>query len=337
MLLKFLRVNCLLIMFTGSALCAETYLEGLYCGKFSCYGVLEVERDAPKSQISKSYRRLAKKNHPDMHKGAEAKKEAEEKFKLIATAYEILKDEESRADYDYMLDNPERIYSHYYRYYRRHVTPKVDVRIVVAVTITIISAVQYFSACQRYESAIKYLLTVPKYRLKALDMAKKEGKFDANRKSRRRSKNEMKEEEEMIIRQVLEDNIDIRGGYAKPKVTDVLWIQLVLLPVSVVLYIAWYLRWFWKFNIKKMEYGREEKLYLIRKRLKMTQNAFDALEEEKKESYLRQELWIEDNYQEWFKKLEEDMKKQLAENSRYKSCRRYMKNHGTGRITFDDS
>ncbi|XP_046405256.1 dnaJ homolog subfamily C member 25 homolog isoform X2 [Ischnura elegans] len=336
MLLTISQATFLLAIFIGNV-SAQTYLEGIYCGKVSCYGVLEVERDAPKGEISKSYRRLAKKFHPDMHRGVEAKKEAEEKFKLIATAYEILKDEESRADYDYMLDNPEKIYSHYYRYYRRHVTPKVDVRIVVAVTITIISAVQYFSASQRYNSAITYLSTVPKYRLKALDMAKKLGKFDTSKKSRRRTKNEMKEEEDMIIRQVLEDNIDIRGGYAKPKVTDVLWIQLLLLPVNIVLYIAWYLRWVWKFNIKKMEYGKEEKLYLIRKRLKMTQIAFDALEEEKRETFLKQELWIEEKYQQWFTKREEDMKKQLAENARYKACRRYMKNHGAGRITFDDS
>ena len=33
-------------------------------------------------------------------------KDAEEKFQSIATAYEILKDEEQRQDYDYMLDNP---------------------------------------------------------------------------------------------------------------------------------------------------------------------------------------------------------------------------------------
>ena len=39
-------------------------------------------------------------------------------FQQIANAYEILKDEESRTDYDYMLDNPDEMYRHYYRYYR---------------------------------------------------------------------------------------------------------------------------------------------------------------------------------------------------------------------------
>lgn len=71
-------------------------------------------------------------------------------FFLFLCRYEILKDEESRMDYDYMLDNPEQVYSHYYRYYRRRVAPKVDVRVVIAVSITIISAIQYVTAWQRY-------------------------------------------------------------------------------------------------------------------------------------------------------------------------------------------
>ena len=55
---------------------------------------------------------------------------------------QTLRDDESRRDYDYMLDHPEEYYGHYYRYYRRQVAPKVDVRVVIAVTITVISVLQ---------------------------------------------------------------------------------------------------------------------------------------------------------------------------------------------------
>lgn len=79
-----------------------------------------------------------------MHRTEEDKLEAQEKFKVIGNAYFVLKDEESKADYDYMLDHPEEYYAHYYRYYRRRVAPKVDIRIVIIVTITIISAIQYY-------------------------------------------------------------------------------------------------------------------------------------------------------------------------------------------------
>lgn len=98
-------------------------LEGLYCGKQNWYDVLSVNRESTRSEISKSYRQLAKKFHPDVHHTVDTKREAEIKFKEIATAYEILRDEESRTDYDYMLDNPQEYYAHYYRYYRRRVSP----------------------------------------------------------------------------------------------------------------------------------------------------------------------------------------------------------------------
>ena len=105
---------------------SEALLDGLYCGKQNCYDVLGMTRESTKSEIGKAYRVLARKFHPDLHRGAEAKAEAEIQFKLIATAYEILKDDESRTDYDYMLDNPDEYYAHYYRYYRRRVAPKVS-------------------------------------------------------------------------------------------------------------------------------------------------------------------------------------------------------------------
>lgn len=312
-------------------------LEGLYCGKDNCYDVLGVSRESTKSEISKNYRQLARRYHPDLHKGEKAKKEAEEQFKIIATAYEILKDEEARNDYDYMLDNPDQYYAHYYRYYRRRVAPKVDVRIVIFVTISVISIIQYYSAWQRYETAIKYFMSLPKYRNRAMDVAESEGMLSNKKAYRGKSKSEQKKQLDDIIRKVIEENMDIKGAYAKPSVYDILWVQLIVSPYTITKYIIWYFSWIWKYNIMKEPYGREEKLYIIRKFLKMGQYQFDALEEPKKEEYLKKELWLKENFEVWYKQEEEDMKKSLAENSKYKAYRRYMKNHGAGRMTFDDS
>lgn len=55
-------------------------------------------------------------------------------------------DEDLRKDYDYMLDHPDEYYSHYYTYYRRRLAPKVDVRIVILVTICAISLFQVSKA-----------------------------------------------------------------------------------------------------------------------------------------------------------------------------------------------
>lgn len=61
------------------------------------YKVLGVDRTAPDEEIKKNYRRLAMQYHPDRNPGD---KEAEEKFKEAAEAYEALSDREKREIYD---------------------------------------------------------------------------------------------------------------------------------------------------------------------------------------------------------------------------------------------
>lgn len=66
------------------------------------YDVLGINSTASSSDIKKAYRKLAMKYHPDKHtnKDDEAKQKAEERFKEISSAYDILGDEEKRKNYD---------------------------------------------------------------------------------------------------------------------------------------------------------------------------------------------------------------------------------------------
>lgn len=61
------------------------------------YEVLNVPRDVGPSDLKKAYYKLAKQHHPDVNPGD---KEAEDKFKEAAHAYQVLSDEEQRARYD---------------------------------------------------------------------------------------------------------------------------------------------------------------------------------------------------------------------------------------------
>ncbi|ACL33375.1 molecular chaperone DnaJ [Glaesserella parasuis] len=61
------------------------------------YEVLGLQKGASEQEIKRAYKRLAAKHHPDKNQGS---KEAEEKFKEIKEAYEVLGDNEKRAMYD---------------------------------------------------------------------------------------------------------------------------------------------------------------------------------------------------------------------------------------------
>jgi molecular chaperone DnaJ len=61
------------------------------------YQVLGVAKNAAQAEIKKAYRKLAQKHHPDANPGNKA---AEERFKEISAAYEVVGDEEKRKQYD---------------------------------------------------------------------------------------------------------------------------------------------------------------------------------------------------------------------------------------------
>ena len=65
------------------------------------YEILGVKRDATESEIKSAYRKLARKFHPDVNKT----KEAEQKFKDINEAYEVLGDKQKRQRYDSLGSN----------------------------------------------------------------------------------------------------------------------------------------------------------------------------------------------------------------------------------------
>ncbi|MCX6190498.1 MAG: DnaJ domain-containing protein [Bacteroidetes bacterium] len=80
------------------------------------YSVLQVPRFSSSAEIKASYRSLAKKFHPDMNPG---NRSAEEKFKEINSAYDILSDDQNKLIYDNKLRNPSSFQQEQFRSQQR--------------------------------------------------------------------------------------------------------------------------------------------------------------------------------------------------------------------------
>lgn len=85
-----MTISSINVLFLGSfcltfylSACNAQLLEGIYCGRDNCYDVLNITREATSSEVRRTYRRLAKKTHPDLFRDEDQKKEAEENFILL--------------------------------------------------------------------------------------------------------------------------------------------------------------------------------------------------------------------------------------------------------------
>ena len=79
------------------------------------YTVLDVKKDASQDDIQKAYRRLAKKLHPDLNPG---NKRAEEQFKEVSAAYDLLGDPDKRARFDRGEIDASGVEQPHHRFYR---------------------------------------------------------------------------------------------------------------------------------------------------------------------------------------------------------------------------
>lgn len=327
-------VYLLLCLYQCEPVFSVGFAEELYCGLENCYDVLGIIRDEfDKTKLSKIYRSLAKKHHPDRVKDQDAKVEAEARFRVVATAYETLKDEQTRSDYDYYLDHPEERFYNYYQYYRRRVVPKVDVRLVILGTILSISLFQYFSAKQKYSEAIAYAVTVGKFRNMAINAGVERGVLEIDSKGKLKKLKGQNNED--IIRSIIEENMDVRGGYKKESVYDTLLWHCIAFPYVAFLYICWYVKWMYKYWIKREEYDTEAKLHLIRKNLGVSENQFNCMPEDEHEDMLARELWIQEKFKQWKAEKDAEEQERLVQSGRYKRYKRFMKNNA-GTISFLD-
>uniref|UniRef100_A0A8C5B056 DnaJ homolog subfamily C member 25 n=1 Tax=Gadus morhua TaxID=8049 RepID=A0A8C5B056_GADMO len=305
--------SCIILIIATSYIpTADALIEGLYCGTQVCYDVLSVSRDATKPEIARAYRQLARTYHPTGSEPGTPHWPGRRRTALVRP----LGDEDSRRDYDYMLDHPEEYYRHYYAYYRTRLAPKVDVRVVILVTSAPYPSSRYLVCCHQLPGH------VPKYRIQATEIAKQQGLLNRPKEKgrNRRTKEEVREQEEEVI--TGHHQKQDRHKRRLPEAQDVghPTVQAVMLPYVLVISASWYLSWFYR----EAEHHQ------------MSQSQFDSLEDNLKETFLEKQLWIRENYEVYKQEQEEEMKIKMANDPRMKRYRRWMRNEGPGRLTFAD-
>ena len=78
------------------------------------------------------------------------------------------------------------------------------------------------------------------------------------------TKENVKKKEELVIKSVIEELMDQNGGYPRPELNQILWIQIIQFPQNLYRFIKFNCDWIWRFYVLREEYGDFEKEYLMR-------------------------------------------------------------------------
>ncbi|CAI9087754.1 OLC1v1021910C2 [Oldenlandia corymbosa var. corymbosa] len=239
----------------------------IYCDDDDCYDLLGVSQYANSSEIKKAYYKLSLKHHPDKNPDPESKK----LFVKIANAYEILKDESTRAQYDYAIAHPEEVFYNTARYYQAYYGHKTDPRAVLVGLLLVLSAFQYMNQLTRYKQALDMVKRTPAYKnkLKALELERTGGA--TNRKKSNKQMNKKMEED-------LSNELELQiKGAEKPSVWGLVGVRFILLPYAAGKMLLWCVRWLWRYKVKRAPYSWEDASYLTRRSLGVPHDSWNYI------------------------------------------------------------
>lgn len=274
----------------------------IYCDEDDCYDLLGVSQNANASEIKKAYYKLSLKFHPDKNPDPESRA----KFVKIANAYEILKDEATREQYDYAIAHPEEVFYNAARYYHAYYGHKTDPRAVLVGLLLILSLFQYLNQWTRYKQAIDTVKKTPAYKnkLRALELERSGGVTSRKKNNKAMDKN-MEEELSKDL------NLQIKGAEI-PSIWELVGVRFLLLPYTIGKLLLWYGCWFWRYNVKRAPYSWEDASYLTQRSLGISFDSWRYIDEPLKEDLIQKRLWEKSNLESYLGILKNPFSRSLC-------------------------
>ncbi|KAG0567374.1 hypothetical protein M758_7G147800 [Ceratodon purpureus] len=257
----------------------------IYCEEDDCYDLLGVPTSATPSDIKKAYYKLSLKYHPDKNPDPDTKL----KFQKIATAYEILKDEAKREQYDYAIAHPEQFFYNTARYYQAYYGPQADLRAVLVGVLVLLSFFQFLNEKIRHAQMVDMVKQTPAYKnkLKALEL-ERSGGVTSKKKTPRNRRVEGADD--------LSKELDLQiSGAEQPTIWRLLGVRFILLPYTLGKLAIWEASWVWRYWIKKMPYSWDDASYLTRSCLGIPSTNWRSMSDRVRDALIVKRLWIRSN------------------------------------------
>merc|ERR1719232_326769 len=303
--------------------------KNIFCGEYDCYKILGFDyttfhlKKPNNKEITKSYRKLSRRWHPDKNK----EKGAKERFVKITRAYEVLTNKEKQEEYDYFRDRPDEYFYKYGSSVLWKYAPQSNTWLVV---ISLLGLASLFTVCAQYqkwktvadrvikaavedtrEGGTSDVMEIRKEALEILaakEAAQKENingaSINAPKSPRKKSsklqnkekKKQSQDELRKIVIKLVEDIDDFGAGFHKPTYKDAFVYKLILLPVVIVKHASWWIKYLSR-RLRKLPYLDEELEFFTKQAIGDV--AWEAATEEEQEQWITLDLWIMANYEKW--------------------------------------
>ena len=301
---------------------AATYAEQTTWWNSDFYGMLGVSKDVETRELKKVYRKLARTFHPDKYEtsGPEIKQvftkdEAANKFLEISGAYEILKDEDKRKEYDEFIAS---IPARFRPVYGESRLAKADVWVVILGFLLALTGIQYVSQRFKFNSFVKFWKTRDDVQQWGMEQTEED-----YQKQLKTMKKMTKQDKRILRAQLVDDfltlkskDLDVKGGYKKLVWHELIIVRFFCSPYTIP-------RWFfallsYTLRLLRNTPTEDDKIYWTKGALKMKDTQWEQLDDEDKEEYVSKELWISANMAKHQKEQQEEyMKSNPAQMKRY--------------------